>query len=315
MNILPHLLLIIIASLILVKTVTWFIEATTKISQYFKISGYTVSFLLVAIATSLPETVVSVTSGLNKTPILSYGAALGSNIALFTLVIALAGFLSKGKGIGTQRIFKTNDVYFSCILALIAVALALDGEVSRVNGILLIIGYVFYAIAFIRKSTLVERIVSVFEPINIYQQLLIFFSSLGLLVISSRAMVFSAIQLSKILEIGMGFIGLTITAVGTSLPEIAYSIQLVRKDQQEEILGNVIGSVAANSTLVLGTAALIYPIKIVNGGISVVTYAFSVVAALLFLGFTKTKQKLEMFESILLMIVYIGFVLAEYFIK
>jgi len=313
MNVLLSLLLILGSSLVLVKAVKWFINATTTISKELKISGYTISFLLVSIATSLPEIVVGITSAVEDKAILSYGNALGSNIALLTLVIAFACFM--GKGIKTERIFRSKDIYFSSLFSLMAVALALDKRISTTTGILLVLVYVIYSLAFLRSSTPLERISEKLDEVNLWKQGVVFIASLGLLIISSEGIVKGAVNLSELLNLQLGFIGLSITALGTSLPEIAYSIAALKVDEEEEILGDIIGSVSANSTIVLGITAIIRPIEITNGGISIFTYAFAVLTTLLFFGFCKTKENLSKLESITLLFVYIGFLVAQFLIQ
>jgi len=313
MSLLLNLVLIIGCSLALVKAVKWFIRSTTRISKELRVSGYTISFLLVSIATSLPEIVVGITSAVEDKAILSYGNALGSNIALFTLVIAFAGFM--GAGINTERIFRTKDIYFASLFSLVAVALSLDKKINSTTGILLVLIYIIYSVAFIRSSTPLERISEKLETVNLWKQGIIFLFSLILLVAASEGIVAGAVNLSEILNLQLGFIGLSITALGTSLPEIAYSIAALKQNEEDEVLGDVIGSVAANSTIVLGITAIIRPIVITNGGISIFTYAFAVLTTLLFLGFCKTKKDLNKLESFTLLVVYFGFLISQYLIQ
>lgn len=313
MNIIFYLFIILLSSLILAKTVDVFISSTTKLSHKLGISGYTISFLLVALATSLPETVVGIASSIEGKGVLAYTNIIGSNIALMTLVIGLA--ILYGNGIRTHELYKSKDVYFSTIFSLITIAIAFDGSITRLEGLVLFTGYVLYAVAFYRKRTLAEIITEKFENINLPKEMLLFIASLVLLVLSSQAIVTGAVKLSELLNIDLGFIGATLIAVGTSLPEIVYTLALVRQRKQSEILGNVVGSVSVNSTFVLGITAIIAPIHFSSKGLSLVSYIFVFVVTLIFLGFTKTNRKVDKLEAIILLIIYAAFLALEYFIQ
>jgi cation:H+ antiporter len=305
--------LILISSLILIKAVSMFIRSASKIAHHFKISGYTISFLLVAIATSLPETVVGITSAIEKNPILSYGNALGSNIALLTIIVAIPGLINSG--IKTREIYRTHDIYYTALFSLLALSMSLDGQISRMDGVALLVSYIIYIVAVLRRSHGIESLFDTLERINIWKQAVFFTVSLVLLLIASEGIVKGAINLSSSLGLGLAFVGLTVTAIGTSLPEIAYAIRAVKDNKENEILGDVIGSVVANSTLVLGITAVIYPIKLPSLGMSISSIMFLLISLLLFLIFASTKRRLERFETVILFTLYLVFVAVEFFLQ
>ncbi|MFC1700359.1 sodium:calcium antiporter [Patescibacteria group bacterium] len=307
-----NIFLIIIASFLLIKAVSIFIKSTTNISRALRVSGYTISFLLVSIATSLPETIVGINSALAGKPILSYGNALGSNIALLTLIIAIPGFINSG--LHTRKIFRSKDIYISSFFAILAVALALDGQVTRLDGYILLVGYVIYSVSFLRKNSHIHTFFHGYGKVNLLKEVLLFVMSLCLIIISGELVVRGAINLGETLKIGLGFVGLSIMAIGTSLPEIAYSIGLIKKHKQNEVLGNVIGSVGVNSTLVLGITSVIEPI-IVNGGISITTYIFAIVVVAIFLGFSKKDHDINKKEATVLLLLYFTFLIVEYLVQ
>jgi cation:H+ antiporter len=290
-----------------------FIQSAAKVAHHFKISGYTISFLLVAIATSLPETVVGITSALEKNPVLSYGNALGSNIALLTIIVAIPGLINSG--LKTREIYRTHDIYYTALFSLLALSMSLDGQISRIDGIALLVSYIIYIMAVLRRSRGLESLFDSLERINIWKEIVFFTVSLVLILVSSQGIVTSALNLSASLGLGLAFVGLTITAMGTSLPEIAYAVGAVKNNKENEILGDVIGSVVANSTLVLGITALIYPIKLPSLSMSISSIIFLLVSLLLFLIFASTKRRLERFEAVVLFTLYIVFIVVEFFIQ
>ena len=213
------------------------------------------------------------------------------------------------------KIFRSKDVYISSFFAILAVALALDGRVSKLDGYTLLAGYVIYSISFMRKNSHIHTLFHGYGRVNLLKEFLIFIMSLCLIIISGELVVRGAINLADALKISLGFIGLSIMAIGTSLPEIAYSIGLIKKHKQNEVLGNVIGSVSVNSTLVLGITAVIEPIVIVNGGISITTYIFAILVIALFLGFSKKDHDINKIEAAILLLTYIIFLVVEYIVQ
>jgi len=307
-------LLIIVASIILVQAIKMFINASSKIARHIGISAYTISFLVVAIATSLPEVVVGITSALEGNPNLSFGNAIGSNIALLTLVIALPVFFS-AKGISTRTILHSRDAYYSVFFALLPITLIVDGTLTRVDASILLITYFFYFVKVWRRSSQIEHILEQFEGVNIWKEGFFFLLSLVFLLGASELIVYSASTLSLGLGWGLTFVGLTVTAIGTSLPEIAFTLGASRGRYQQEILGDIVGSIVANSTFVLGLTALIHPITITNGEVSFTSLGLFVVIMLVFLRFTRTKEKIDKFEAAILLMMYFGFIAVEYFLQ
>jgi cation:H+ antiporter len=308
-----NLALIFVCAVILVKAVDIFITSSTKIAQHFNISGYTISFLLVAIATSLPETVVAITSGIAKKTLLAYGDAMGSNITLITLIIAIPVLL--GKDMITRSVLHSKDAYYATFFAFLPVLLSLDGNLMRLDGAILVLAYIAYLTSVMKRSKGLERLVQKFEHVNIWKAWFFFVLSLVFLLVSSRGIVHAALNISQKMGWALSFVGLTFTSLGTSLPEIAFVISSKAKDNQREILGDVVGSVVANSTLVLGTASLLHPIRLQYSSLSSSTILILTIALLLFLKFTRSKEKLEKFEGIILLLVYISFILGEYFLQ
>jgi cation:H+ antiporter len=306
-----NLLIIIISAVALLKSVDMFIESSSKLAHKLKISAYTISFLLVAIGTSLPETAIAISSGLQKNTILSFGDAIGSNIALLTLVIAIPAIF--GKGVSTRTALRTKDIYYTAMFSALPLGLLVDGTLTRFDGILLLVGYFLYAYAVLKRARGIENILDSLEHPNIMKNLLEFVLSLAVLVGSSHLLVKSAISISAGFGVELGLIGLTITAIGTSLPEIAFSIKAIQKNKNEQILGDIIGSVVANSTLVLGTAAVFHPIELMKFHAGLPTILAFILILLFFLRFARTRETISRSEGLGLLFMYGLFILMEMF--
>lgn len=307
---LAYLLIIFGSSVLLVKAVSLFISSSSKLARQAGISEFTISFLLVAIATSLPETVVGVTSAIQKNPILSYGNAIGSNVALVTLIISIPILL--GSNISTRFIIHSKDIYYSTFFAFMPLMFAVDGTITQIDGAILLAAYIIYSFTILRRSRGVEKLLETFDNTNIYKEVLLFILSLVLLLGASEGIVKSAIKISEGLGWALGFVGVTLTAIGTSLPEIAYALGSAKKNRQDEILGNIIGSVVANSTFVLGITSMISPIKLKGSNFGASTIFFLILTLLLFLNFTKSREKLDKKEAVIQLMLYALFVFIQF---
>lgn len=315
MPLVVSLVLILAGSITLVFAVNLFIESSSKIAKKFGVSGYTISFLLVSVATSLPEVVVATTSALEKTPILSFGDAIGSNITLVTLVLALPILLNTSKGISTRTILHSKDAYYAIVFGILPVLLTIDGTLSRVDGSILLGLYVIYMSVVWRRSKGVEKIIEKIEQVNLWKQGVIFLFSLLLLLGASETIVQTALYLSDSVGWDLAFIGVSITAIGTSLPEIAFTITASSGRYQQQILGDIVGSVVANSTAVLGVASTIHPIKIGTEIGHIGLIIFFVLIMLVFIAFTKSREKVDKTEAATLIIVYIIFLISQYYLQ
>ena len=315
MPLVVSIVLILAGSITLVFAVNLFIESSSKIAKKFGVSGYTISLLLVSVATSLPEVVVAVTSALEGTPILSFGDAMGSNVTLVTLVLAHPILINTSKGISTRTILHSKDAYYAILFGILPVLLAIDGTLSRTDGLALMGLYIFYMTVVWRRSKGVEKIIEKIEHVNLWKQFVIFTVSLLLLLGASETIVQTALYMSESVGWDLAFIGVSITAIGTSLPEIAFTITASNGRYQQQILGDIVGSVVANSTAVLGTASMIHPIRIGTeiGHIGLVI--FNTLIMLTFIGFVRSREKVDKAEAATLIIIYLLFLASQYYLQ
>jgi len=313
----PYLSLITvaIAGVILIKSVGWFIDSSSKLATRFNVSYYSASIFVVAVATSLPEIVVAVTSALGKNSILSFGNAIGANISLLTFVTALP--ILVGTSIATRTIIHNKDIYLAVAFCTIPLLLGLDQTLSRADGAVLLACYAAYTTYVMRRRDNAGTANGALEqtPINTWKQGFLFLVSIFLLLVASELIVKSALTLSNDFKVSLGFVGLSITAVGTTLPEIAFSLGAIKKRHQFEILGNVVGSIVANSGFVLGIAAVIHPIELGQFEAGTISMLVLIFILLLYLRFSKTKEKLDKFEAIIMLAIYFAFIAGVFYLQ
>jgi len=251
---------VIIGLAVLVWSADTFIDGATSLAVRFNMPSFLIGVVILGIGTSAPELVVSALAALAGSPDLALGNAYGSNIINITLVLGVTALIS-------PILIRANVIRHDLILLLAVTALAafqlLDGNLSMTDGIVLIaslIGVLLIQIFLsLRNNTAAD--VDAPKDINIAKALATLTLGLVLLIVSSRSIVWGAVELATLWGMSELLIGLTIVAIGTSLPELVASVAAARRGEHDMALGNVIGSNLFNTLGVVGVATVISPIK------------------------------------------------------
>jgi len=309
-----NLILFLIACVILVTAGSFLVKSLSKIGSYLHVSEFVVGFIIMAIATSLPELFVGISSALAKNTALALGNVIGANILDLTLVIGIAILLKRGIVIESKKT-KTDALYMFFIAALPFVLMWVGHLISRIDGIILLGAFFFYARKLYKERKVFKKEIKDsekrWEPVL---NTAIFIFSLVLLFLSSRFVVKYATLLSIDLLLPPILIGLFLVSIGTTLPELTFESRAVLTGHSEMALGDLIGSVIVNSTLVLGVTALILPIT-ANFLLFISSGIFMLIVAFLFATFVESGNKLYIKEGISLILLYVFFIIIEFYIK
>ena len=267
-----------------------------------------------AFATSLPELFVGISSAIAKTPNLSLGNVIGSNIVDLTLIFGIVIVYSRNIQIKPLAVKK--DVVKMFLVCIAPIALFLIGnKLSRIDGAILIGVFSLYAYNLIKsRKKYTKKIENNIKRYDVILNTFIFIFSLVLLFLSSKYVVQYANAIAIDLVIPLIIVGLFIVAIGTSLPELVFELSSASKGHSEFALGDVIGSVVVNSTLVLGVTSLIYPIE-ANFLYFLTSAIFMILVAFIFLTFIYSGNKLDFKEGISLIFLYVFFLILEFFLK
>lgn len=293
------------------------VGAILGITRFLGWKEFVVAFLIVAFATSLPNFFVGMVSVINKVPELSFGDVVGANVVDLSLVMALAGLLSKAGLTASSRAVQSGSL-LTVAVAILPLILIQDGILSRADGILLWLIFLIYIFWLFNKK---ERFTKVYDEISppslglFFKNLILFFTSIFFVLIAAQGIVKSGIFFAEELNLPIGLIGILIVGLGTSLPETSIILQAAKKNQDWLILGNLMGSVVITTTFVLGTVSLISPIKIPDFSPFAIARVFVVISALFFFFFVRSHHKISKKESLFLLGVYISFLLIEILIK
>lgn len=281
-------------------------RSVTKISSYLKLGHFAAGFIIIALATGIPELVVGVTSALEGIPELSLGNILGSNVVNLSLIIGIAVLIAGQINLKDNEIKKELTLPF--FIALIPVILALDGELSRFDGLILITIFIIYLLLVIRKTDFEEEDVQISSKQFIIS-LILFTSGLIILLISAKYLVDYASLIALELGVPVFFIGIILISFGTSLPELLFETISLLHGFQHLAIGDLMGSTVANSTLILGTVAVITPILVPDFTELQIVSIFLLILISLFIIFIRSKNGITRLKALFLIIIYIIFLI------
>ena len=306
------ILIFAVALLVLLQSAGYSIRYASKIAQILRFPEFIISFFIVALISVLPEAMISIISAINGEPSLGFGTLIGSNVADLTLVLGIVTLFSKKNIKVESKILKNNWLYL--ILLFIPFLLGIDGNFSRIDGIILILfGIIFFFKIYFTSKKFREKKVH-HKNWPIIKTLLILVISLILLVISAFITVRYAVNLSEALAIPSIIIGLTVLSIGTCLPELTFSIKSVMKEHDGLALGDILGTVITDATIIFGIVILISPFDYPLKKICLTTLAMFLSGVLVVL-FMKSKKVLTKKEGLLLILFYILFIILEILIQ
>jgi len=225
------------------------------LSKAFGMSEMSAGFILLSVTTSLPELAVSTVASIAGEGGLAAGNALGSNVANLTVIIGLAVFLGKTE-IPVKGEFQKELVQFLFLSSMIPLFIVQRGSLGPVLGLVLLILFIYFSVTISRKTEKVEK-TETEQRGNTAMVGLKFMAAAVLIIAVSKLLVDSAVDIAEFVGLPPSIIGATIVGLGTSLPELATTIQALKKKLFGMALGNLLGSCITNITLILGVSSLI----------------------------------------------------------
>lgn len=285
-----------------------------------KTSTFTLSAILLALATSFPELFIAITSGLEGTSELALGNFLGANITNLTLVAGGAAVIA-GR-VAMHGEFLRREAWIALIAGVVPLVLLLDGILSRIDGMILIAVWGAYVVHFfhIRFIQIAQKLsdegfwyrflhkVEVGVNGTKGRETARLLLGVALLLFSADVIVRISSSLAHDIGIPIFLVGVLVIALGTTLPELALSFRSIADGEPQMFIGNILGSLITNATLVVGVASILSPIKVDPVPALTVGAAFVTIYALFWI-FIETKQRLDRLEAGILVALYILFVI------
>lgn len=313
----------IVSFIVLAKSGGMLVKLTSKIAAFLGVSEFLFSFVIIGIATSLPEIFISISAAISGNSVLAFGNVVGSNILYPTLLIGVT-ILIGGRIIiiGYKEAVNRTSIYAFGI-SLLPLAFMFDLNLSRMEGLILFVIFAFYIFGLIHRHDLFTRQYhiregekdGVFSVKGFFKNTIYLFLGFILLYVSSEGVVRSASGIAIELDVPIVFISIFLVAFGAALPEMVFSVQAALHGKKDLIMGNMLGSLTVNSAIALGAAAVINPVIIEDSRFFYVSALFALLALMIFGIFTKTSNALGRKEGIALIIFYILFVVAEFVIR
>jgi len=257
MELLIQIGLLVIGFTMLVKGADYFVDGAAGIATKFGIPQLVVGLTIVAMGTSAPEAAVSITGAMSGAADIAVGNVVGSNILNILIILGVTGFITT---VAVQKSTLMIEMPFMMAITVLLIVLGMSGnEISFIEGVIFwicFIAYLIYLYFLAKKGT--EEETTEDRPV---WELILFVLVGGVVVVwGANISVDAATAIATAIGISEKFIGLTIVALGTSLPELVASVTAAKKGNADIAIGNIVGSNIFNILFVLGTSALIIPI-------------------------------------------------------
>ena len=255
MSIVLSLLALIIGFLLLVKGSDFFVDGAAGIAGKFGIPQIVIGLTIVAMGTSAPEAAVSITAAFQGSADITIGNIVGSNILNILIILGIASAITS---IAIQKNTIRIEIPFMIFVSIALFLMGLDGVITKIDGVILILLFIAYlTYLFISSKKAKENPPEQVEPRKIYILILLLLGGLIAVVIGSKLVVYGATKIAEAIGVSERFIGLTVVALGTSLPELFTSVTAARKGNADIAIGNIVGSNIFNILFVVGITSLI----------------------------------------------------------
>lgn len=307
-------ILFIIGFVILIKGANLLVDGAASIANKLKISSIVIGLTIVAFGTSAPEFIVNIFASVQGNTEIAIGNILGSNIANILLILGISAIIYP---LATQKNTVWKEIPLSLLAAILLGVLVndtlIDGGafsgLTRIDGIVLLsffLIFLYYTFG-IAKVSGENSDLEIKQLSNLKSTIYIVGGLLGL-VIGGKWIVDGAIKIAEIFNVSQSLIGLTVVAIGTSLPELATSAVAAYKRQTDIAIGNIVGSNIFNIFWILGASALIRPLPFSRNSdldIIITILASLILFIIMFVG---KKHTIERWQGILMIFIYIGYV-------
>ena len=294
-------ILLIIGFIMLIKGADWFVDSASFIAKKFGIPSIIVGMTIVAMGTSAPEFSVSLQSSIAGMNDMSIANVVGSNIFNLLVVLGISAMFGK------LKITKYRDVQMTLAVSILLMSFAIGGYLSIIEGLVLLCAFVTYIILMIKGRDKTEIVEEVSNKRPMWLTIIIGLIGLGAIVYGGDLVVNSASAVALSLGMSENLVGLTIVAIGTSLPELVTSVMAMKKGENDIAVGNVLGSNIFNMLLIIGSAAIINPMTV--SMFAMIDLVFIIVTLLIFIALTYKKQEVNKWNGIIFIIIYVSYII------
>lgn len=304
---------LLIGFVLLIKGADYFVDGSANIANLLKVSPLLVGLTIVAFGTSAPEATISFIAALNGSTELTVGNIVGSNIVNTALIIGVTAFIFPLKVESATIRKEIPFVFLSSLAFLVLISDQVLSNVSintitKSDGIIFLLFFsifLYYVIEVARnnRDILVEENTPSKQPLTWGRSIALTVGGLGTIIFGGYLVVENSTKIAYMLGMSETLVGLTIVAIGSSLPEFVISVTAALKKQSEIALGNIVGSSIFNILFILGISALISPL-VVNDKIFFDTFVMLILVVILYI-FSRTHRIIGKLEGFILFVIYI----------
>ncbi len=288
---------------LLVKGADWFVDGASALAARLGIPQLIIGLTVVAMGTSIPEAAVSISAVIKNNADITIGNVVGSNILNILIILGLSAVIAT---LAVEKSTVKYELPFLTGISILLIIQGLDGKIDLMDGIVQLILFVLYLVYLFvsakKKSTESKAKAPDQKCRTAWQIILLCILGLALTVVGSNLAVDAACGIAKKVGMSERFIGLTIVALGTSLPELVTSVTAAKRGQSEIAIGNIVGSNIFNILFVVGISACIHPVAFAKG--FYFDSMVSAVAALLLIVFCVKDQKLKRWHGVMMLAGY-----------
>ncbi len=302
-------LILIVGMLFLVKGADFFVDGSASVAKILKVPSLIIGLTIVALGTSLPEASVSITAGMAGNNELALSNVVGSNIFNTLVVVGCSAMIAP---FVMHRDIVKRDLIINLIVSVALCAFMFDGVLSRLDGILLLIGLVAFMLILIRSALRYRVEEETVEALPIGKSIILIIIGVAAIILGGNFVVSGASDIARQWGMSDTLIGLTIVSIGTSLPELVTSVVAARKGESSLSLGNAIGSNILNILFILGISGTLTPIAVIPENIIDVAVLIGVALFVLILArFNDKMTRMKAAVFIGLYAIYMAYIIAR----
>ena len=303
-GIIMQVVLLLVGFVFLIKGSDFFVDGASSIASLLKIPTIIVGLTIVALGTSAPEAAVSITSSLTGSNALAVSNVIGSNLFNMLMVIGIAALMSNL--LMEKSVLEKDLPFLVGITALWAVFIVIGWDITNIEGIILLIILIAYIAYLVYDARHSSGATEVEEPkLTLPKSIIFILVGLAGIILGGDLVVDSASAIAIALGMSETLVGLTIVAIGTSLPELVTSITALKKGENQLVIGNVIGSNIFNILFVLGASSAISAIPLDSS--LLIDVVFMLAVTVLCFIFGKTQEKYDKREGAILVLLFIAY--------
>ena len=295
-------LLLLIGFVLLIKGADFFVDGSSSLARIMKVPSVIIGLTSVAMGTSAPEASVSVNAALAGSNDIAISNVIGSNLFNGLVVVGVCAFMA---GFKTNPEILKRDMPLNIIVTAILCIMLLDRHINHIEGIILLISMAVYIAVMVISALKNRETADECKILSLPKSLIFIIGGLIAVIFGGTLVVDNACLIAKDFGVSENFIGLTIIAIGTSLPELVTSITATRKGDSGLALGNAIGSNLFNILFILGMSATICPLNVLSE--SIIDCIILLVSAVILYVFARTKKTMNRWEGIVCVFLYVGY--------